>query len=443
MLFYPLPQKIANYLLYIFLCVLCACGQQTNQDIVNPSLVRVYVGEVITNMPRRNFITLDFKPTTDNGFLFFGVGGVNVATKYSLNTAFCLMKIDNMGNLLWEKYYTDTPLIGGFPSNVVATNNPDEYVFFWNKTRENNNTTYYRVTLKLNSTNIAPVLDNTNVEEVTLSAGTNVIIQGSMQIPVVGSIVRITPNLAKNGYALMSVAPNVKFSGTSNEQHVTIFNNLPNATKNATYITDLTIKGLSQGIESLRAFDLHYQFFTAQSQYFYNAPDGANGFMALASIGGTRVPVFRDSLYRIAATFQTVNNENSLLINTENQQGNALYVPITDLAPNNFDAAKIVNISVDTGQPLDTRKTAILGETSEGLTMICGTNLQSRNIAINFIRKSGEIFKTYNLANTDYTTSNIAESMEKNIIAVGGTNDISQNFKRPFVILIPKSEVLQ
>ena len=132
-----LPHKKSHYIVVFLLFLLSSCGQQTNQEIVNPSLVRVYLNDFLSsgNTPR-NFITLDFKPTSDNGFLFFGVGGSGVTTKYGLNTVFCLMKIDANGNLLWEKYYNDTNLTSGFPSNIITTENPDEYVFFWNKVRE-------------------------------------------------------------------------------------------------------------------------------------------------------------------------------------------------------------------------------------------------------------------------------------------------------------------
>lgn len=436
--------KKYSYILLLVCLLLSSCGQQTNQEVVNPSLVRVYLNDFLSNgNTPRNFITVDFKPTSDNGFLFFGIGGSGVTTKYGLNTIFCLMKIDATGNLLWEKYYSDTQLTSGFPSNIIETENPDEYVFFWNKVRENGmQANYYRVILKLNNLTEAPTLDNTNIKEISLAAGANVIVQGAMQLPVTGYIVRATPNLAKNGYALMNVANNVKILGATTEQHVTIFNNLLNSATTATYITDLTIKGLSQGNESLRAFDNHYQFFVANNQYFYNAPDGANGFMSLSSIGGTRVPVFRDSLYWVASVYQNKNNANSLLINTENQQNSSLYVPNSDLAPNNFDANKIANISQAVNTPLDPKQRAVLGETSEGLTMMCGSNLQTRNISINFLR-GNSVIKTYNLGNTDYNASNIVESEQKNIIAIGGTNNVSQNAKRPFVILIPKTEVLK
>lgn len=425
------------YSFIIFLCFVTSCTNETSTEKINPSLVRVYLNEVLMQQGKSetSFIPLDFKATADNGFVFIGVGGKDVETKTSRNAVLCLMKIDNSGNVLWEKYYDDAALnLGfGFPTNLIPTTVTDEYVLFWNK-NVGNSVEYYQIKINIGGT----TFPTPEITKLSINTGTN--INPSNGTKNGGYIAKAAINLAKNGYVLMNVATNSTRT-ENNEQHKVLINNVSSANPmaNTTLLSESVIKGLRQGIEPLLDYDNHYQIFNANSQYYYNIPDG-NDIMALASVGGTQNPIFRDSTsYWVASIYEKQNNI-SLIINAKNAKDESYYIQTLDLSPNNYDIAKIANLAIKFSPALSSKSPAILTTTKDGIPMICGTHAQSGGIALLFVKNPTNI-STYELANTNYTASNIVESQDGNLVAIGGINSVlGQSWKKPFVILIPKKE---
>ena len=438
--------KITCYKIYSFFIILffaTACSNQTSTEKINPSLVRVYLNEVLLQQGKSetSFIPLDFKATSDNGFVFIGVGGKDVESKTSRNAVLCLMKIDNGGNVVWEKYYDDATLnLGfGFPTNLIATTVTDEYVLFWNK-NISNSVEYYQVKINIGGA----TFPTPEITKLSLNTGTNI---NNLGFPNAtkngGYIAKATVNLAQNGYVLMNVATNSTRT-ESNEQHKVLINNVSSAnpTANTTLLSESAIKGLRPGIEPLLDYDNHYQLFSANSQYYYNIPDG-NDIMALASVGGTQNPIFRDSTFYWVTSIYEKQNNISLIINAKNTKDESYYIPAIDLSPNNYDISKIANFAIKFSPALSSKAPAILATTKDGIPMICGTDLQSGGVALLFVKNPTNI-STFQLANTNYTACNIVESQNGNVFAIGGINSVlGQSWKRPFVILIPKQEIFK
>jgi hypothetical protein len=433
-------KNIIYFCLSLVILFSISCNRQVNVEKINPSLVQIYVNTPSTNERQSSFVVLDFVATKDNGFLFVGVGGVSVSSKFSKNAVLCLMKTDNAGNLLWEKYYNDINLGFGFPSNMItidADNN--EYVLFWNKYVKTNNIDnfeYYKVQFKVDNTSTAPKI---TPEKFNLEVRNNVIsgTGNNADMTSGGYIVRGTPDgNGSNGYILMSMASNLK--GIDNAQHIVLINRL-SATLKTTWLQEPVIRGLSQGTESLKLYENHFQLFGI-NPYYYNIPDG-NGVMSLANIGGTQTPIFRDSTSWVASVFAT-KTRTSLLLNADNQQDGYYYIPSVDLIPNNYNAATIANLGTNLLPALDNKLPAVLSETSDGTLMICGANLQTGAVSFK-IGKSSTDMKSFELANNNYVAANITATSSSNLFAIGGTYNFGQNWKRPFIILIPKTEVFK
>jgi hypothetical protein len=428
------------YIIALLFFITISCNKKTNEDKINPSLVRVYLNEITGEQGKTetSFVSLDFRATTDNGFIYIGIGGAGVESTLSKNGSFSLMKIDSKGELIWEKYYDEASLnLGyGFPSNIIATDIADEYILFWNKI-VNTNFEYYQIKFKVDA-NVAPTLQ---ISKINLNVGTNKINIGTNENKNGGYIARATQNLAKNGYVLMNVATNSVRTTDNSEQHKVLINNISSAspTANTTLLSETVIKGLRQGIEALRDYDNHYQLF-ATNQYYYNIPDG-NDIMALSSVGGTQTPIFRDSTsYWVSSVYQNQGTI-SLLINAKSAVDASYYIPSIDLAPNNYNIARIATIASKV-ETLSSKTTTILTTNKDGITILGGSNIQGE-IVVAFYKNFQNIF-TFELANANYVICNIIMSKDGNFFAIAGTNSVlGQTWKRPFIVLIPKAEIIK
>jgi hypothetical protein len=423
-----LAHYIVRLLVVIFATNFFACNKNSVEKI-NPSLLRVYINESKTSAT--SVIIEEVKTTTDNGYLFIGVIGNNISTKFSKNAALYLMKIDASGNLQWEKSYeTVRGLSGGFLSNVLATDKVDEFVFVWNRYLSNTTFEYSISTFTVNAST-APTITPKELKNVACESN----------LRDCGFVSKITRHFDRISYALLSIAE-TKVQG--NDGHVVFLSRTADSNDSLKAFSSRSFTGLSAGIDALFSYDSRLFVAHNNNAFYYNIPVNAEE-MALQAAGNSAV-YYKDSTVWASAALNQATGKVSVVFSAKSLGlGVASYLATNyDLLPTANNSNNIKALATSLEPQFDGEKKVILYRTEEQNLLIMGAagSTETQGILIHILAANGQK-KDINLASSAYLISGVAESQDGKTIAIGGNQRLTPTWSRPFLLLISKSELLR
>ncbi len=408
--------------------LVAGCGT-TAEEIINPSLVRVYLNN--SESSATSVFIEDIKKTKDNGYLLIGVIGNSINTKFSRSAALYLLKIDAKGDVLWEKSYENIRGAStGFLSNVLTTNKEDEFVLVWNRFTGQATFDYFLVTFSATAKE-APTLTTKELRNVRCESNGR----------DCGFIAKITRHFDNTSYAFLSLA-------AANQQvsdgHIVFLSRAADSNDSIKSFSSRAFTGLSPGADALQRYE-SFLFVGHNNNTFYHNIPVNNEEMALLSAGNSEV-YYRDSTIWAMNALNQAQGKLAVVFAAKNASSgeSSYFAPSYNLLPTSNNSNSMRALAQELNPQFDGEKKVLLYTTTEQKNLLIGGsgNPVREGILIYALNENGN-HKNINLANTNYIARGVAESQDGKVLVIAGNQKITPNWGRPFIILIPKTELLK